>query len=362
MSQQPLTTTDTFPVISIPTDKTWLDTLQPYLPKRKHMYPLTLLFVYGVWFSYMAINGLFGLFEQHAPVSITMTLGSFIAGATAEGGAAVAFPVFTKVLHIPPADARTFGLMIQAVGMTMAGWVIYLNRIPILKSVIVYVTLGGILGQVIGTFWLILPNPYPRILFTFIAATFGVALFVSRYVLKWKPETGFKHWDNSHRFVFVMVGIVGGAFAAQTGSGIDMLTFIVLTLAFGIDEKLSTPTTVIIMGLNSVIGFALHGFIVQDIGVAWDYWLVAIPIVIIGAPLGAVVAARLKRDVIIVALLSLITLEVGTTLWLVPFSMESKIVTIIAMAICALVFCVMLVYRHTHRHDTLSPKAEVTHG
>ena len=30
------------------------------------------------------------------------------------------YDVFTKVLHIPPADTRTFGLMIQALGMTAA--------------------------------------------------------------------------------------------------------------------------------------------------------------------------------------------------------------------------------------------------
>ena len=33
-----------------------------------------------------------------------------------------------------------------------------------------------------------------------------------------------------------------------------MLAFMVLILAFGIDEKISTPTSVIIMGINSVIG------------------------------------------------------------------------------------------------------------
>ncbi len=351
MSQQHITQTDTFPVLA---SLSLGDRLQNYLPKRKHMYPLTLVIVYSIWFLYMAGNSLFYLFGEHLPVSATMTLGSFIAGATAEGGAAVAFPVFTKVLHIPPSDARTFGLMIQAVGMTMAGWVIYLNRIPVLKSVIVIVTLGGVIGQVIGTFWLVLPNPYPRILFTFIAATFGIALFVSRYVLKWQPQDSIGTWTNNHRLLFFIVGIFGGAFAAQTGSGIDMLTFIVLTLTFGINEKLSTPTTVIIMGLNSVVGFALHGFVLQDIGVAWDYWLVAVPIVIVGAPLGAVVASRVKRDVIIILLLSLILLEVGTTIWLVPFTSQSIIITLIAMLICSIFFTTMLLYRRYQRHDTLS--------
>lgn len=60
-----------------------------------------------------------------------MLLGSFIAGATPQGGAAVAFPVFTKVFHLPAPDARTFGQMIQSVGMTMAAITILLRRVSI---------------------------------------------------------------------------------------------------------------------------------------------------------------------------------------------------------------------------------------
>lgn len=352
MSQQVIHQTDTFPMVSVYRGErsSW----RAFLPKRNHIYPLTLMLVYATWFIYMTSNQLFGLFAEHWSVSATMTLGSVVSGATAEGGAAIAFPVFTKALHIAPSDARTFGLMIQSAGMTMAGLVILLNRIPVLKSVILYVSLGGVLGQVIGTFWVVLPNPYPRILFTFVAATFGLAMLTSRYVLKWQPRDGFLNWDNNHRGLFFFIGIIGGTFATQTGSGIDMLTFIVLTLAFGINEKISTPTTVIIMGINSVVGFMLHGFVVQDIGVAWDYWLVAVPIVIIGAPLGAVIASRVKRDVIIGVLLFLIALEVGTTIWLVPLSPEHIMVTVIAVLICLQMFSMMLAYRHSRRHDTLA--------
>jgi hypothetical protein len=77
----------------------------------------------------------------------------------------------------------------------------------------------------------------------------------------------------------------------------------------------------------------------------WEYWLVAVPIVIVGAPLGATVASYLKRDHIIVFLLSLITLEVVTTIWLVPFTTESLIITAIVVAICAVWFRSLLKYR-----------------
>jgi len=312
---------------------------------RAAVYPLVLAVIYSAWITYMTTAGAWDLFNEHWSVSVTMTLGSFVAGATAEGGAAVAFPVFTKVLNIDPANARTFGLMIQAVGMSVAGIVIFARGIKIAPRVIFWVTLGGIVGQYLGQFYIILPNPYPRILFTFIAAAFGVAMFISRFWLKWEPVDYMPIWGRKQVFLFLAVGLLGGVFAAQTGSGIDMATFVVLTLAFGLNEKVSTPTTVIIMALNSIAGFFFRGAVAQDIGVAWEYWLVAIPIVIIGAPLGATVASRVTRDAIIYFLLFLITLEVFTTVWLVPFTMEAIGVTVIAVTICAILFTFMIVYR-----------------
>jgi len=313
---------------------------------RKWIYPLTLLVIYSTWFLYMGVENRWGLFEENWEVSLTMTGGSFIAGATAEGGAAVAFPVFTKVLSIPPADARTFGLMIQAVGMTAAGIVIFARRIPILPEVILWVTMGGAVGQVLGTLVVTLPNPYPRLLFTFIAAAFGIAMFISRWVIQWEPRSKLAIWNQGTQWRFALLGVAGGAFAAQTGSGIDMLTFIVLTLAFGINEKISTPTTVIIMALNSIVGFFLHGVVLNDIGIAWEYWLVAVPIVIIGAPLGATAASYLKRDHIIIFLLSLITLEVFTTIWLVPISLTNALVVGASVVVCGIWFASLLHYRH----------------
>ncbi|WP_420643768.1 sulfite exporter TauE/SafE family protein [Candidatus Leptofilum sp.] len=313
---------------------------------RKWLYPTLLAIVYTFWFSYMFIANRWELFQEYWPVSLTMTIGSFVAGATAEGGAAVAFPVFTKVLQIPSTDARTFGLMIQAVGMTMAGVMIYAQRVRTLPRVIGWVSLGGIFGQLIGTYLFTIPNPYPKILFTFVATAFGVAMVISRWLIHWEPRSELPNWDNRYRALFLLCGVLGGSFAAQTGSGIDMLTFIVLTLAFGINEKISTPTTVVIMGLNSVVGFFLHGVVSQDIGIAWNYWLVAVPIVILGAPFGAYVASKVNRDGIIKFLLFLIGLELVTTLWLIPFNNLTQIViTATAVAICGALFWLMLNYR-----------------
>ncbi|MEZ4713361.1 MAG: sulfite exporter TauE/SafE family protein [Caldilineaceae bacterium] len=286
------------------------------------------------------------IFAEWWPMSLTMVLGSFVAGASAEGGAAVAFPVFTKLLQIPAGEARTFGLMIQSVGMTMAGLVIVIRRIKILPSVIGWVSLGGVVGMVVGSLFVQIPLPYPKILFTFVTAAFGVALVLSRWVIKWQPHNDFHMHSWSRRLLFAAIGTIGGIFAANTGSGIDTLTFIVLTLAFGVNEKVSTPTTVVIMGLNSVVGFLVHGVVMQDIGIVWEYWLACVPIVILGAPLGAYVAGRVSRDAIIYLLLSLITLELITTILLIPFTPAMVTFTWITVIVCTVWFAAMLVYRH----------------
>lgn len=313
---------------------------------RSNPYLLALLLIYPAWTSYMLLADRWHLFAEWWPMSLTMVLGSFVAGASAEGGAAVAFPVFTKALHIPATDARTFGLMIQAVGMTTASLVILTRRIKILPGVIGWVSLGGVVGMAAGSLFLPIPPPYPKILFTFITAAFGVALILSRWVLRWRPRDDFQTSSWRRRLLFAAIGAVGGSFAANTGSGIDTLTFIVLTLAFGVNEKVSTPTTVIIMGLNSVVGFFFHGAVLQDIGVVWEYWLVCVPIVILGAPLGAYVAGRVGRDAIIYLLLGLIMLELVTTIILIPFTPPMIVFTWSTIAVCVVWFTVMLVYRH----------------
>jgi len=325
---------------------------------RQWLYPFTLFIIYVCWLLYMFGSNSWYLVGEWWPMSLTMLLGSFVAGASAEGGAAVAFPIFTKLLQIPATDARTFGLMIQAVGMTMASMVIIARRVRILPGVIGWVSLGGLMGMISGSLLTPIPPPYPKILFTFVTVAFGLALALSRWGLRWQPHDEFSVDRWPRKILFVVIGITGGFFAANTGSGIDTLTFIVLTLTFGINEKISTPTTVVIMGLNSVVGFAMHGLVIQQIGVVWEYWLVCIPIVILGAPLGAWAASLVNRDVIIYLLLTLITMELISTIILIPFTSAMITVTWITMIICTVGFTVMLIYRHKQYTKTLPAELE----
>ena len=63
--------------------------------------------VLGVWLVYVTASGQWGRVGDHWASAVTMVFGSFVAGSTPQGGGAVAFPVFTKVLDIDASVART---------------------------------------------------------------------------------------------------------------------------------------------------------------------------------------------------------------------------------------------------------------
>ncbi|KAI6172576.1 hypothetical protein M3Y98_00988500 [Aphelenchoides besseyi] len=66
------------------------------------------------WWTLAIRYNLFRLYKTHYAMPITMIFGAFISGATSEGGGAVAFPVMTLLLNLPPTAARDFSLMIQS--------------------------------------------------------------------------------------------------------------------------------------------------------------------------------------------------------------------------------------------------------
>lgn len=283
------------------------------------------LFILVGWVFGMFYFDKWSVLSDNWPLSVTMIFGSFVAGATAEGGGAVAFPVFTKLFQIEPADARTFSFMIQSVGMTMAGAYIWLSRIPILKNVLLIGVLSGSVGVVVGTELSSISGAMPKLLFSFIAALFGFFLLYNRYKLKYEPRQKVST-TFTYTLLLIAVTFIGGWVSSIIGVGIDIVLFIVLTLAFRVNEKVSTPTTVILMGLISMVGFAYHGWVQKDIPPhVFNYWLSCVPIVIFGAPLGAWACYKIKRDHLIYGLLVLIAVELTTTLWLIPISAQQAL-------------------------------------
>lgn len=308
-------------------------------------YPVAVLFVLASWVILVIQLSDWASVLAQWRVSLTMIFGSFVAGATSEGGGAVAFPVFTKVLGIPSGDARIFSLMIQSIGMTMAGLVIWLRRIPVSWPVIQFGLLGGMMGFTLGSLALAIPDPFPKWLFTFVTAIFGIFLAWNRWGSPHARRQNLAQLSSKQRLQVIIAGVLGGAITSTVGVGIDMVVFIYLTLRIGLDEKVSTPTTVVLMGLLSVFGFGWHLFAGTIEPQVVNYWLSAVPVVIFGAPLGAWVCSKLKRDQLLVFLLLLIALEIVSTFILLPLTPFIGVALGGAFIVCVGLFSLLIRWR-----------------
>jgi len=233
------------------------------------------------------------------PASITMMFGSFIAGASAEGGGAIAFPVFTLLLKIPPADARNFSFAIQSIGMVSASLLIIGRRIPIEWRGITYPAIGGLVGLIIGTYAIapLLEPSTTKLFFVSLWMAFGIGLWranrnASRIV---RTDMG-AEVQPADVARLLATGVIGGIVTAIFGNGVDLVTFCMLTLWYGIDEKIATPTSVVLMSIITVAGFFLHAAVVRDVSESTIHaWVAAAPVVLVFAPLGAWVISRWKR-------------------------------------------------------------------
>ncbi len=251
---------------------------------------VTVTVVWTVWLLLMTQGDRFGLFADNWFMSVTMAVGSFIAGATSEGGGAVAFPVMTLGFKIPPAIARDFSLMIQAVGMTAASFTILWTRTPVVLPALLWSSLGGAMGVIFGLEFVApkLQPAYAKMLFTASWLAFAVALYwINRYRAR-EVHTRIERFLPRHAVLLIGFGVVGGVISSVTGSGLDIVTFSLLVLRLRISEVIATPTSVVLMAGNAVVGAVYRGAVQGELAPeAWNFWWVCVPIVVVGAPFGA---------------------------------------------------------------------------
>lgn len=293
-------------------------------PSRLNLTSPTLLlplFVWAIWLLQMGDR--WHLFTDNWFMSVTMAVGSFIAGATSEGGGAVAFPVMTLLFKVKPAVARDFSLMIQSVGMTAAAITIFWQGIRVERRALLFSSLGGTIGIIISLEW-IAPMLSPiaaKLFFVTLWLSFGLALLLinrNQQRLLNPLIVGFRRRDA---IALLTVGIVGGIVSGITGSGLDILTFSLLVLGFRIDEKIATPTSVVLMAGNAVVGFCWRLLSTTPISTeTWNYWWVCVPVVVIGAPLGAKFIANRSNLFVIKLLLASILIQFGAAVWILPLN------------------------------------------
>ena len=297
---------------------------------------LLALFIWIVWLIFGGGNALHHLLIDWR-VALTMVFGSVVGGGTSEGGGAIAFPIFTKLLHIAPYDARNFSLAIQSVGMGAASLSILYLRVPIERRALLYAGIPGIAGVIFGARWIapLIPPVIVRTSFTVLVTSLGIALLLVNGEGGAGRNSKLPWFGGQERIILIAAGFLGGIVSALVGTGENSVAFMVMVLLFRISEKIVTPTTVILMTMATIPGFLVHVFWLKDFSPAvMGYWLAAVPIVAVGAPLGALLCSYMTRRAIVNALLVLIALEFVSTVVLVPFSRTVLLASAGTLLVC----------------------------
>ena len=253
-------------------------------------------------------------------MTLTMVFGSFIAGASSEGGGAIAYPVMTLLFNIEPDVARNFSFAIQSVGMTFAAIWIFISGIKIEKNYLLIAGIGGFFGIIFGSFYIapLIKPEFAKMMFVSFWLSFGIALWIVNFINQRKSTDQLDLLSKTQMIELFAVGIIGGIFSSVLGNGIDICTFSYVVLKYRLSEKIATPTSVILMASNAITGFILQYFFLDSIQPeVINYWLVSVPVVIFGAPLGAFVITLINRKTIAGILIAIIIIQFLTAIFII---------------------------------------------
>lgn len=258
---------------------------------------------YAAWGMFVFVTGAWPSALERWPIALAMVFGSYFAGSTPVGGGSVAFPILVLIFDQSAALGRNFSLAIQSLGMSSAALFLWCTGRPVAWKFVRWAALGAVIGTPLGCA-LIAPHvadSAAKLVFAGIWAAFGVMalLRLKRLTTRGSPPLE----DLS---AAIMLGLVGGAFIVPViGAGLDMLAFAYLVLRRRADVKIAVPTGMVIMAAASIAGLATNLALGEVPPGVWPNWLAAAPVVVSGAPLGALMVTLVARKVTmtIVALL-----------------------------------------------------------
>jgi uncharacterized membrane protein YfcA len=300
------------------------------------LYFIFLIIVLVSWLMYVRSIDLADLYSRRWPSALTMIFGSFVAGSSPEGSAAISYPIFTLLLNIPPAVARNFSFAIQSIGMTCATLLILGLRIKVEWNYIKFVTLGGIFGLLFGTYKIVpLVSPImAKLFFVSLWLSFGIALWIENRRPSRKVFDEIVNFNSKDMMRLILFGFIGGIISSLFGTGINIFTYCIMTIYYGVSEKVATPSSVIIMTIETLLGFFLHAQIVKDFQpAAFEMWIACVPLVVFFAPLGAFVVSKLPRKRIAQFLYIILIVQFFGAMWVIKPGGMKLIMCIVVLAL-----------------------------
>ena len=289
---------------------------------RSMIYWVPLFLFWLIWSVSLGSQNILIVFENYWQSSITMIAGSFVAGATPLGGGAVAFPVFTKIMQVSSSDASFFSLLIQSVGMTFATLFFISRNTMINWKVIRYACIGSFLAYPVSFIYISLENISVRFIFS-------EFIVFCAFIMLWKKQN--QHLKSKSMYWAVLFGFFGGLLTAKIGSGCDVILYFYLVFICQYCAKDSIPTTVCFMAINSIYASVWLLFTSTPSEFVVGSWWASAPIVSIGAPLGAYVLSKLRANQTVIMIISIISIEVLSSLLFAPFSIMNKVTILITI-------------------------------
>ncbi|NND76005.1 MAG: sulfite exporter TauE/SafE family protein [Ilumatobacter sp.] len=313
------------------------------------------------WLVYVTATGQWGRVGGQWVSAVTMVSGSFVAGSTPQGGGAVAFPVFTKVLDVDAEVARTFSLSIQTVGMGTAAIAIVLTRRLVAWRAVAVALPAAVVGFLVGAlllgrrdepFWPSrLPGPYVKVTFTLLVAAMAVVVFLGYRAQLIERVVRLPQLRPRIVAALVITGVTGGVLSWLVGSGADVTLYLTIVVLLGLSPRVGIPSSVVVMAGVSIVGFVVLGLMDGQLSIGIDeqgqvtavggeaigsgadetvafgggapldesrydlfgLWLAAVPVVGFGAPLGSWAVSKVTDRQLARFVVALATAETVST-------------------------------------------------
>jgi uncharacterized membrane protein YfcA len=182
--------------------------------------------------------------------------------------------------------------------MPSASLLIIAMRLTVDWNYIIFVTIGGIFGLFLGTYYVV-PYVSPvqaKLFFVSLYLSFGIALWLQNRRPQREVFDRIESFKNSDKGRLIIFGLVGGIISSIFGTGINIFTFCLMTIYYRVSEKVATPSSVIIMTIETILGLFIHTQLINDFQPeAFEIWLACVPFVAVFAPLGAFVISKMPR-------------------------------------------------------------------
>jgi uncharacterized membrane protein YfcA len=315
------------------------------LGRRPWYLYLTVVYVIWAWLLFTG-PGLWHYLD-HWPIALVMIFGSMVAGFTPEGGGAIAYPILSIWFSLPSGMARDFSLAIQAIGMTSASIYILSSRRRswhFYRHIPLYVVFN-VLGLVSGLSWFnVGATPVLQMIFVSLALAFIAALWSVR---RFGDQADFELRGKFRMIIVFLMCFLGGLASSMFGTGSDMLLYICLSCWFAMKEKEATDLSIITMAAISVIGILIRWLLMGDVDSSiYHMWLAAVPIVLLGAPLGNWLLNNVKKESM---LLFLFAFNLWTFVW---WSLKNPSLIWIAVPMLTTIYLLMTAVIHARSKST----------